>query len=523
MEPAFDEERWAVDFGPRREPGRYFTPRELADFALEAVAQRVPKGPLAIVDPACGAGAFLAAAERRWPRARLLGLELSPAAAAACRQRLPRATLHVGDALRGGLDPLLEKLPSHAFELWVGNPPYNGTSPALLDKPLYASLRALLPGSLPRGTSLRDDFAFFLLLARRRLAGRRGALAFVTSATLLDAFLYAPLRRALLETLTLEQVVELGAGAFRDTRVRTCVTVWTTAARHSPPSFRARLEGGPFRAEQVGAPRPVHPEAPDWLLRPPTAQAAELDRIWRAQGEPLSVLVPVTLPGLKTRFDELLVDDDAARLAERVADLLRCANARALRAFAAQWRMPPRCWDKLLALHRVAREHQVKFSRACVRPFYRYAGAKHRGQVPASAKAHCYLDRRLVPRGDHRMRGQYDPHQCPAKLLFNTRELPLAAALLDSPGCVHDHRHSRFAPLWVPERIRAEGLRVATRGELGPLVPNVSERGRQWASSHGGPWAAFRAVEQFINSHPVQQIWAPVFGASRELWIPLYT
>ena len=33
---------------------------------------------------------------------------------------------------------------------------------------------------------------------------------------------------------------------------------------------------------------------------------------------------------------------------------------------------------------------------AHVRPFFRYAGARHRGHVPAEARAFCYLDRRLM-------------------------------------------------------------------------------------------------------------------------------
>src|SRR3954468_21003144 len=195
----------------RRAQGVYFTPAPLVDEVLELVRPFVPpSAPLAVIDPACGAGAFLSGASRAFPGAALLGLELSPSIAAHCRERVPGATVLEGDALRGGLAALLSRVPEGGFELWIGNPPYNGTSPVLKDAGAYAALRRLLPErfALPPGTSLRDDYAFFLLLAARRLEHRRGALAFVTSATLLDAFLYAPVRRSLMETLALREVVE---------------------------------------------------------------------------------------------------------------------------------------------------------------------------------------------------------------------------------------------------------------------------------------------------------------------------
>jgi hypothetical protein len=518
-----DEQALARGLPDRRERGRYFTPAALAQFVVERASAHLPQ-PGVVIDPACGAGAFLSAAAERWPHAPLHGLELSVEAAAECRRRLPGAQVAVGDALRGGWEAVCAGIPTGATELWLGNTPYNGTSAALRDPALYARLQALLPAALPPGTSLRDDYAFFLLLAQRRLVGRRGVLAFVTSASLLDAFLYAPVRAELLRGLHLEEVVELGAGAFEDTRVRTCVTVWTSPGEPGTARYRRRREEGPFSAAQLGPAVAFAPNAPDFLLRPPDAEALRLDATWRARGEPLSRLVPVSFPGLKTRFDELLVDASARHLTERVSAFLDCARAgseAALRQFARDWAIPPRCWVKLEQLAGAARRQGVTYDPTCVRDFFRYAGARHRGHVPDTARAFCYLDRRLIPRGDHRFRGSYDPHAHPFKLVFNARELPLAAAVVDRAGCVPAHRHARFAPLYVPQSLWTDGLPSLRKPASGPDVVNLSERGRAWAHARGGPEAAFRALSEFINSARVQTAWAPALGASRELWIPL--
>jgi hypothetical protein len=513
--PVLDEEALVHQFPglDRRAVGAFYTPAPLVERTLRLALAHLGRGPVTLVDPACGAGAFLTAAARMRPEARLCGLELSAEVARVCQARVPRAEVRVGDALRGGLEPLLARIPPEHRELWIGNPPYNGTSALLKDRAAYARLRALLPLALPPGTSLRDDFAFFLLVAAHRLSSRPGVLAFITPSSLLDAFLYAPLRQALLGTLRLREVVDLGAGAFTDTQVRTCITVWSSRpGRAAPVSF-----------ERDGQRATFTPTAPEWRLAPTPAQAAALDARWQAEGEPLTTLVPVSFPGVKTRFDELLVDEDPERLLERLRHLAR-TPPHGLRAFARGHGIPDPLLPKLRAL---LEGPPVRVEAANVRPFFRYAGARHRGALPPGARAFCYLDRRLIPRGDHRLRGPYDPHRGAVKLLFNVRELPLSAALLEEEGCVHDHRHARFAPLLVPQRVRDEGLAVtrAARSaqELGPLVPNLSPRGLAWAERLGGPLQAFRQLVRFLNGPEVQQTWAPVFGASRVVPVPLGT
>ncbi len=522
--PVLDEEALVRQFPTldRRALGAFYTPAPLVERTLALALAYAGPGPLAVVDPACGAGAFLAAVARARPEAHLAGLELSPEVARACQLRVPGADIRVGDALRGGLEPLLASLPPAHRAVWLGNPPYNGTSALLKDRGAYDRLRTLLPLELLPGTSLRDDFAFFLVLAAHRLASRPGVLAFITPTSLLEAFLYAPLRATLLRTLCLREVVDLGPRAFVGTQVRTCITVWTSPPDpRERPVYTRRLLADAAPAEAPSPEGPFTPEPPEWRLLPTPSEAATLDARWRAAGEPLTTLVPVSLPGVKTRFDELLVDASPQRLLARLEDFARTPPD-ALEAFLHAHALPDSLLPKLRAL-KEGPPITVEASR--VRPFFRYAGARHRGTLPPEARAWCYLDRRLIPRGDHRLRGPWDPHRGAVKLLFNVRELPLSAALLEEEGCVHDHRHARFAPLLVPQRLRDEGIELTrtahTEEELGPLVPNLSPRGRAWAEAQGGALAAVRALVRFLNGPEVQRGWAPAYGASRVVPVPL--
>jgi hypothetical protein len=472
----------------RLETGAFFTPRPLVDQVLDLVSPYLPAGgPARVVDPACGAGAFLVAAHERFPAAQLVGAELDGQSAMQARSRVRAAHVLDGDVLT--TDVLSPALGS-GFELWVGNPPYNGTSPLLRDKAAWARACAWLPGdfTLPKHTSLREDYVFFLLRASMRLGGHEGALAFITSATLLDAYNYAPVRQALLGRLQLREVVDLGAGAFEGTMVRTCITVWTTARDERA----ARFAGVDFA-----------PRSPSFALRPSSDEAEALDAQWRAGGATIGELVPVSFPGLKTRFDELLVDDDAARLLERVSAFLSTTD---LRAFAARFELADELVPKLAELKASCGPLTVRED--AVRPFIRY-----RGPRPVGPRAFCYLERALIPRGDHRLRGDYDPHRHAVKLVFNQHEVPLAAHVFEAGGCVTAYRHSRFAPLEVPRALLAEPNRPKLRADE-PLAVNLSAKGLEWAAQLGSPRAVFAHIARHVMSDDFQRVWAPARGTA---------
>ncbi|HET9157866.1 MAG TPA: N-6 DNA methylase, partial [Myxococcaceae bacterium] len=138
----------------RKVRGEFFTPPSLVSAVLALARTHLPREPLSVVDPACGDGAFLAESARELPGATLHGLEIDPGHAATACRRVPRAKILTGDAFRGGWETLLASLPPDRFELWLGNPPYNGTSPLLRDAPAYRALRARVGLEVPPGTSL---------------------------------------------------------------------------------------------------------------------------------------------------------------------------------------------------------------------------------------------------------------------------------------------------------------------------------------------------------------------------------
>ncbi|HEY3450694.1 MAG TPA: SAM-dependent DNA methyltransferase [Myxococcales bacterium] len=513
----------------RRRLGQYYTPPPLVRALFRLLKDALDEAGMNLqacagVDPSCGAGAFLGAPETAALRA-LWGLDLDAQALAQAARAAPRASLVHGDAYGDGLEALCRSLSGAGPLAVVGNPPYVANS-ELLKSGRYQAVRdALLPFArdVAKGTSVRDDYVLFFGVADRLIeaAGGRGAIAFVTSATFVDNFLYSPLRRWLLSRYRLSALVELGPEMFEGTRVATALSVWVRDAQGQAgrPFGHLKLKGTvQERLAILEAPlalQPAHPSGEALLLNAPKAADARLLETMRRSGDPVGDLFPLSFPGLKTRFEALLVDDDGGRLQARMREFFEATD---LEAFAARHVIPAKAMGKLEAAF--AARAGTAFDKSAIRPFAQFAGPKHRFRVPREAMAWAYVDPALIPRGDSRMHGAYDPHKSGPKLVYNAREIPLVSAVVQGSACVHDWRHSRFAPLRAPAKLVERGLFKARREDLGSPVLNLTPEWAETAGRFDDPSDLLFYVCACINSKLVQERFAPLVGASEEVPIP---
>ncbi|NTU85361.1 MAG: hypothetical protein HGA45_39420 [Chloroflexales bacterium] len=74
----------------------------------------------------------------------------------------------------------------------------------------------------------------------------------------------------------------------------------------------------------------------------------------RKAGEPVGSLFPLSFPGMKTRFEELLVDEDGGRLLARMRDFFEATD---LPAFAARHAIPDK--GDLSGFGRLLRPHAI--------------------------------------------------------------------------------------------------------------------------------------------------------------------
>jgi hypothetical protein len=519
---------FSEDPAQRRQRGQYYTPVPIVLAAYRLLADALREAGLAqercaLIDPACGTGAFLARPEARAFRSSH-GLDLDPQALARARCAAPWADLVLGDAYGEGLTALSARIRSNGPVAVIGNPPYRGSS-LLLKSDRYLAVREQLAPyarNVAKGASIRDDYALFFGVADLLVeaGGGEGAIAFVTSASFIDNFLYAPLRGWLLERYRLHALVELGPRLFEGTRVATALSVWVRSPRPHQATFgHLRLQGSAQeRLAQLSGELNLEGARPQGRALLLNAPSPEQVRVLQAMGEAgprIGLIFPVSFPGLKTRFDELLTDDDREVLIGRMRDFFASED---VDDFALRHRIPDRTRAKLEAAF--AARARTAFGENAVRPFARFAGAPHRFRVPEAAMAWTYLEPALIPRGDHRFRGPYDPHRGGPKLVFNVREFPLSAAVVDGDACVHDYRHSRFAPLWAPEGIVRQGLGAARKADLDRRVLNLSPAWCRAAELLADPSELLFYVCGVINSRVVQEQFAPVLGASEEVPIP---
>jgi adenine-specific DNA-methyltransferase len=215
--------------------GQVFTPAPVADLALALALEGAPDD-ARLLDPTCGDGVFLARARAAGvPAARLAGLDIDPALAAAAAARVPGARVEHADALR----------PHPAtYAVVVGNPPYvrqellgaagkRRVAAALArDWPdLPAAIRAALVG--------RADLALAIVARALRLTRPGGRIALVLSAAVLDA----GYRRALAGLLegraaVLAVVASRRERWFHDAAVHGLILVLERAGAAPPPPVR---------------------------------------------------------------------------------------------------------------------------------------------------------------------------------------------------------------------------------------------------------------------------------------------
>lgn len=188
-----------------RRRGTFYTPDWLVDHLLEVVEPAPP-----LLDPACGAGAFLVGALRAGlPAEQLHGTDRDPLAVLAARMALALAGLpaELCSRLVTLSDGLLDT--SDGWRTVVGNPPWG----IRLDATARAALVDRLGPELGPAKGETCSAAVFLTASADRLAAG-GRLAFVLPESWLSTLRAEPLRRWLLTEVRLHRVEVYRKGIF---------------------------------------------------------------------------------------------------------------------------------------------------------------------------------------------------------------------------------------------------------------------------------------------------------------------
>ena len=169
----------------RQELGDWQTPLPLARDVLALVARHAPE-PKVVLEPTCGQGAFLVAAAERYPRARLVGYEISERHLRSARASVPteRAELKAADFFRMDWDRAIAGLKEPI--LVTGNPPW--VTNAVLgvlgssNLPEKSNFKRLTGLDALTGKSNFDVSEWMLLRLLRALEGRRAIVAVLCKA-----------------------------------------------------------------------------------------------------------------------------------------------------------------------------------------------------------------------------------------------------------------------------------------------------------------------------------------------------
>lgn len=306
----------------RRKDGAVFTPKPIVD-AMTSWAATIGQ-PDRVIDPGAGSARFLIAAGRRFPRARLVAVELDPLAALIARANLAAAGMATRSEVRV---EDFRSSPLNGFNgrtLYIGNPPY--VRHHLIDGKWKAWLRDEADALGLKASGLAGlHVYFFLSIANRARAGDYGAL--ITAAEWLDVNYGQLVRDLFLNRLGGQAVyiVDPKAEPFPGTATTAAVT--TFKVNGTPTSARfARVDsldgldslagGRPVRRERLVAESrwshftrtPRH--APEGyielgeLCRVHRGQVTGSNRVWIAGPHSVGLPAEVLLPTV-TRAVEL--------------------------------------------------------------------------------------------------------------------------------------------------------------------------------------------------------------------------
>jgi len=272
---AFSRLRPAVE---RRSQGATYTP---APIVRAMLAWAVTQGtPARVIDPGAGSGRFLVEAGRRFPRARLVGVEIDPLAALLARANL--AATGLGDRAEVILWDFREvALPTIAGpSLYVGNPPYvrhHAIAPAWKRWLRETAARRGLRASQLAGLHVH----FFLATLERARPGDFGA--YITAAEWLDVNYGDVVRRLFLDGLggVALHLIEPTARPFPDADATGAIACFRVGER--PATVRVRRVAALSGLGDLGGGRAI--------ARTALAEAARWTPLSRGRPRPRTGLV----------------------------------------------------------------------------------------------------------------------------------------------------------------------------------------------------------------------------------------
>lgn len=223
-----------VDLQTKRRNGVFYTPRELAKHLVEPLA--TDSQPFSILDPACGNGSLLSAAQEAFSRnssgykPNLFGCDLSPDSSSLLQ--FPAKHIWQGDFLAQRLD--------QTFDLVLMNPPYvrHHEIPSETKNTYNSGIQSIC--TLPK---IADLWAYFLVRAVE-VVNTGGTLAAILPWSFLQADYARGLRAWLADRFAAIDVTAISSQQFEDAEARIAL-VWLRNKGRSAQSITMRNVANP--------------------------------------------------------------------------------------------------------------------------------------------------------------------------------------------------------------------------------------------------------------------------------------
>lgn len=213
------------------EKGQVFTPKFLANWVAQLLAKKIiSDNSITILDPACGDGELLVAANKIVQNANLIGVDIDPLAIKRAKERLSdngefylADMLEVKDFEKNRLSTFQNNI-----DAIIANPPWGAD--------IKYSTSQLQSAGFKLANGQYDIWCLFVELSLNKLKKNGSAVFILPDAIFLPE--HASTRRLIAENNTIELIARLGEGLFKDVCRGTVVVL----IKKTPPAPNHKVE-----------------------------------------------------------------------------------------------------------------------------------------------------------------------------------------------------------------------------------------------------------------------------------------
>lgn len=193
---------------------QYYTSKNISDLVTRLIITSSPKTCLEL---SAGEGALLESSKKKWPNLHCTTFDIDPANVELLKRKFPTDSHYCADATSKQCQELLA---SNEYDIAVCNPPFSVVS---LDDFSKETLSNIFDSIYQFNKNIRSEILFFAI--NMNFLKQNGIIAIIVPELIVKGYSHEKFRQKIVETFTLEYIIECDHKSFNKTEAKTYVLI----------------------------------------------------------------------------------------------------------------------------------------------------------------------------------------------------------------------------------------------------------------------------------------------------------